>query len=266
MDFLRYKTLGTDLTTYDLLKSLAVVLMMIDHIGGYILTDELAWRWFSSSAPIWFFLVGYANSRYTGALLWAGAGLLLVANVISGTSLLPLNILAVILVVRAVLDPLMAMAGRDAYRLGAVALLLTLLMPPAMMILEYGTLGFLLAMLGYMLKNRADPFHARVTVGFTAYTMVVFMAFHMATYAFTQAGLLWFFFSSLAIFLLVFRFRPRPLPGLTRALPRPLVVILQSMGRNSLIFYVLHVILFMAIGMALGAARYYPFHLEIFPF
>ncbi len=267
MDFLKYKTLGPTLTSYDLLKSLAVVMMMIDHVGAYIYTEDMAWRWLGSSAPIWFFLVGYASSRHMGPLLWTGALILICANAIAGFPFFPLNILAVILLVRACLDPLMRFAGTRPGSFCVAVLLITLLMPLGMITLEYGTLGFLLAMFGYIMKHQEEnDFYARIAPPFMAFIMVVFMLFHMATYSFTQTGLLWFFISSAAVFLLVYRFRPTTYPMLTQRLPSALIVILQAMGRNSLIFYVFHVVLFMAIGMALGSAKYHPFSPNLFPF
>ena len=64
VDILKTKTLSSYLTSYDLLKTLALVLMVIDHIGYFFYPEEMWWRVLGRlSVPIWFFLIGYANAR-----------------------------------------------------------------------------------------------------------------------------------------------------------------------------------------------------------
>jgi len=72
-------------TSYDVWKTLAVLLMIIDHIGAYFLPDEQGLRILGRlCVPIWFFLVGYAQSRDLSWRLWAGVAILSISNYIGG--------------------------------------------------------------------------------------------------------------------------------------------------------------------------------------
>ena len=53
------KALPKNITSYDLFKTLALVLMIADHIGFYFYPNELWLRAFGRlSAPMWLFLIG----------------------------------------------------------------------------------------------------------------------------------------------------------------------------------------------------------------
>lgn len=53
---------GHELNTHDLLKILAITLMIIDHVGLYLLNDNMICRLLGrGAAPIFFFLVGYSG-------------------------------------------------------------------------------------------------------------------------------------------------------------------------------------------------------------
>lgn len=58
------RMLPREVTSYDLLKCAAVIIMVIDHVGFYFYPENL---WFRAVGrigfPVWFFLVGYARGR-----------------------------------------------------------------------------------------------------------------------------------------------------------------------------------------------------------
>ena len=71
------RTLPKDLTSHDLLKAFAVIIMVIDHAGYYFFPDQEWWRAIGRIGfPIWFFLVGHARGRVISRKLIIGAGLL----------------------------------------------------------------------------------------------------------------------------------------------------------------------------------------------
>ena len=110
---LNTKKLEPAITSYDLLKALAVALMIVDHLGFYFYPDILWLRIIGRlSAPIWFFLIGYAHRRDVPRILWAGGLILTISGLAAGQSLFPLNILFMLGLARLVIDPVMARALR----------------------------------------------------------------------------------------------------------------------------------------------------------
>jgi len=103
------KTLPKNMTSYDLLKTFAVITMIIDHVGYYFFPEQLEWRVVGRmSMPVWLFLVGYAKTRDIPEMLWMGGLILLAGNIIVGMPIFALNILFGIMVVRLTLDKVIA--------------------------------------------------------------------------------------------------------------------------------------------------------------
>jgi len=257
MFFVKAKTLPKDLTSYDLLKSLAVILMIVDHVGSYIQPDQTWWKTASSSVPIWFFFVGYASSRNLTPPIWIGAGILVLAEIVLGGEIFALSILATIILARIVIDPIMKAATRNAEVLIIITFGLTLLWLPSRILFEYGTLAFVLAMYGWFVRHQNDSPEIKSTLRvFMAFTVVLFGASHFIVMDFTtlQASVFWL--SMILIFVLTSTFESKTYPELTNKMPKILVWCLQIMGRYSLYLYVGHVVLFMIIAYFLGTKDY----------
>ncbi len=141
--------LSRNLTSYDLLKSFAVLLMLVDHVGYYFAPDE-AWLRVAGRfcVPVWFFLIGYARSRDLSPRLWVGAAILVIASGVTGMGFFPFNMLVTIIILRLGLDAVMAgtQQSRQAlWQIGVLFLALTFITAYAF---EYGTLAFVMAMFG----------------------------------------------------------------------------------------------------------------------
>ncbi|HRE31734.1 MAG TPA: TraX family protein [Candidatus Berkiella sp.] len=53
---------GKSLNTHDFIKVLAIVIMVIDHVGDYVFPDNHWLRLIGRiGLPMWFFLIGYVN-------------------------------------------------------------------------------------------------------------------------------------------------------------------------------------------------------------
>ncbi len=150
------KSFPKEITSYDLLKTVAVLLMIVDHIGAYIYPDNEWFRVFGRMCvPIWFFLVGYARSRdVSSPMLWGGGIALLVANAVVGMPILPLNILFTIMAVRLVLDGFIAKFLNDKFDTFMGCLVLIMLCFPLMFVVEYGIAVLPLAIAGYFARNK----------------------------------------------------------------------------------------------------------------
>ncbi|PZP57227.1 MAG: hypothetical protein DI586_01145 [Micavibrio aeruginosavorus] len=246
------------LTSYDLLKSLALLLMVLDHVGYYFYPEN---EWFRvigrSSMPIWLFLIGYARSRDISKPLWAGAVILIIANFIFGGNILPLNILFTILFVRLLLDRLAYMTFRNWEMALYGAFVLSALVICTYLFTEYGTIALLVAMSGYLMRNGES-------VNLSAAAQKLFMGYTVAFYALTQIVIFGFdkpvaqamVVGIGAVSLLLYHFRPVELPEIDSKLPGFVVSALQFGGRYTLQIYVVHLILFKLVACLYGFRGY----------
>lgn len=146
---------GQEVNSHDLLKLLALGLMIADHLGGYIFTDSLSLRLVGrGAAPIFFFLVGYSRASKLEV------GLFLYGAIITVLSYLLLDRLYInILINFALIRFLFRTFPPEKFPTGMLALCLIILLAGTFPIerhLEYGASGVLLAMAGRF-KAVADP-------------------------------------------------------------------------------------------------------------
>ena len=140
------KDLPKEITSYDLLKMLAVILMIVDHIGAYFFPEELWWRVAGRMCvPIWFFLIGYAKSRDLGAPIWFWMALLAVSDIVVGQGVFPVNILATMIIIRLVIDTIMQRTRNDRSMFWAIIVIIVTLCVPTAFLFEYGVLGLIIA-------------------------------------------------------------------------------------------------------------------------
>jgi len=266
------KSLPRELTSYDFLKAFALVLMIIDHIGYYFFPDDMTWRMIGRlSAPIWLFLIGYANSRDLSAPLWIGAGLLLLSNVVVGQPIFPLNMLVTMILMRLAIDPVMDVLKRHPQALYPFMVVLFLLTFVTSILFEYGTISLAIVMAGYLCRNPAFlpkrsgiDHHTPLAVAIIAaffhnffQSYVFFTAFSTLEKGAVTIGLI-------ILMAALTRFRPVVYPLLTQRLPTILTGALQLMGRRSLEIYVIHLIIFKFLAMYWGYPDYALFHLKPF--
>lgn len=266
MDILKYKTLPQALTAHDLLKALAVVLMVIDHIGLFFFPDE---TWFRAigrfSAPVWLFLIGYARTRQVPKSFWIGGALVWSSALVAGEYLFPVNMIATLILARLLIDGIMVRALQSRQALAGMFLVLVFMGLPTIIFFEYGTPAFLFAMAGYMAAHRE-----RLNI-----PLSVLMTFTVASalaHALIQSALMpsldtaQFLVMSgglVAVCLLLLAFRPAVFSWpASAALRWPL----QLMGRRTLEIYVMHLIFFRALGMIFMPERFGFMDFDFFAF
>ncbi len=259
-------TLSPVLTSYDFLKTAAIVLMVIDHVGYFFYPEDMWLRAVGRlSAPIWFFLIGYAQSRDVGPRLWIGAGVLIVSAWVTGFAILPFNIIATMIAFRLLLDPMMAVIQRKPQALYPICFIFFLIGFPSAMVLEYGSMAMLLVMAGYFTRNRESlPYDKTEYVMFCLmaaglyilYQTKVFFPFSLPQEILVWAGIM-------GVMLLCMCFRPIAYTDLTAKMPIPIAAFFRVCGRYSLEIYVLHLLAFKAYGIAIGQIRveYFNFHI-----
>ncbi len=256
------------LTSYDFLKTAAIVLMVIDHIGYFFYPEDLWWRAVGRmSAPIWFFLIGYAKSRDLSPRMWIAAGVLIAWNFVTGFSQLPLSIIATMIVMRLILDPLMSAIARNPSSLYPIVAVFFVIAFPSSIILEYGAAAMLIVMAGYMTRNRESlpwdksqyaTYCMVAAASYMLYQVQVFFPFNTPQKILAGAEII-------GVMLLLMNFRPFSYPELTAKMPRLVAGFFRLCGRRSLEIYVLHLIAFKIIALSYShmAHDYFSFHILV---
>lgn len=259
------KVLPAHLTSYDLLKTMAIVLMILDHIGWYFYPDESWFRVLGRlCVPMWFFLIGYARTRDISLRALVGATLLLLFSIIAGETVFPLSILITLMIGRFFIDAWMGAGRKGGEALAGLFCILFLLALPTSILFEYGTLGFLFTVFGAMCRYRQDVpivmengygrqiflFALASFIGFTIVQSMQMTSLSAAQFFFMVfgMGLVWY---------ALYKFRPAEFPMANLKLGKSITAALQFTGRNTLEIYVLHLIAF-----KIAAMNYFPERFE----
>lgn len=263
----RLAHLTRDITSYDLLKTFAVVFMVIDHVGYYFFEDDNWWRVAGRlCVPVWFFLIGYARSRDLGWRMWAGMGILALASGVTGSGFLPLNILGTMLIIRLVIDGVMVRTQIHAQALWQMGVFFLLLSFPSAYLFEYGTLAIIMAMFGWLVRHQHEyPDGVRQTRRFFLFSYVVFVVMQAAFFGFKDNQIFFFAGGILAVMCVLMFFRPVTFAGTGRGIYGVLLAPVRFMGRWTLEIYVGHLLLFKALGGMFFPARFPLFDWKIVP-
>jgi hypothetical protein len=254
---IKEKILPSDITSYDILKTIAVLLMIVDHIGHYFYPDLL---WFRAvgriCVPIWFFLVGYSASQRIPATFTIGGVILVAANLITGMAILPLNVLFSMIAARLLTGPCAEMVLKKGLSIWVLSAILFILMIPTYSLVEYGTQGLMLALSGYMIRHRDEfPDKAMVTQ-YAIFALILFIAIQQILFGFSQQQFIVMTAGILMAGFWLYSFKPRTFPEATRNLPAFCAAAVRFMGRRTLEIYVAHLVLFKLIALHLGDERF----------
>lgn len=234
------------LNTHHVIKVIALVIMTIDHIGAFLYPDNLWWRAIGRiTFPVWFFLVGHALTYrvHRETLLWA-----LVLGVTSpflGQGVFPLNALVTIMICQLLLARIEHRDWLTHYPWTVLAGS-ALLVFPSFFLMEYGALGFLYALMGYIV--RSGRIRTPVGVVVTLAALLAYLAMMLALFAFDLPQQVFVIAGTCYVTWRLARFTHRPV-----AWPQGLASATRLLSRYSLQYYVLHRILLQAIGVITGA-------------
>lgn len=268
----RLAHLSKDLTTYDLLKSFAVLLMLVDHIGYYFFDGVQEWRIAGRlCVPVWFFLIGYARSRDLGPRMWVGMLVLMLGSFVTGQGFLPANILGTMLVIRLCLDAIMERARPSLVEKGEQALwqlgvFLVLLSFPSAYLFEYGALAILMAMFGWLVRHQHEyPQGVRMTQYFFFFSYGAFVVVQTIFFGFRDNEILALAGGILAVMTVLMFFRPIIFAGTGQGWRGVMLAPLRFMGRWTLEIYVVHLLVFKALGALYFPERFPLFNWQVFP-
>ncbi len=153
MFFTPYDKYGKALNSHDLLKFIAIITMVVDHLGHFYFKDiEILRAIGRTSFPIFLFLAGYSLNYKTNYNLIFLAIAISIVDAGINYPIFPLNILYSIIFTRLFLLYLEKknFKTKNLYLLFAFLLLWLL---PTKMLAEYGTLGVMFAICGNMVKT-----------------------------------------------------------------------------------------------------------------
>lgn len=238
--------------TYDLLKLVALLAMFVDHVGFYLFPDVAWLRAIGRvSFPIFLFLVGYSRTTRFDAPLVICAILMFINSGVTGTFIIPLNILFAILATRLLLRMLdrFPNAWQDTLPLWIG---FTLFYLPMSMIIEYGTLCFMFACLGRFTRegrNGETSIRAAWLYSLAFYVLTQQLGFE---FEITYFVLMLMLVMVMGIGLMQFKLAPIRFPeNNTSPVPNLRERITVLAGRNTLPLYVIHVILLQWLGSTL---------------
>ena len=225
---------GPEPNSHDWIKALAIILMIIDHLGVYLFPDQAWLRLLGrGSAPLFFFAVGYVNKhRFRADLLIFG--LLLTALTFARTDQLYINILINFVIIKLVLD-YFDPNNIPPKKLISVFVLLIAVHVLTMNYLEYGGFGLLFAIGASLLKTnhrRASIWLAATTLLYIANELLVFNWFNKPLMMGGLALIGLMFFS-------IFYFYQEKTISI-----KPLNTSMMFLGRYSLEIYFWHLVVF----------------------
>ncbi len=260
------KALPKDLTSYDLIKTFAILTMICDHIGYYLHPGDITYRVIGRlCVPIWFFLIGYAKSRDLGWKIWGGLVIMQLANVFAGLSFFPLDILATMIFLRLVIDRVMTAALKSDSTLWAITTMAAFIILPSYSAFEYGTLSLPLAMFGYLVRNKdnlKEPH--KIVLQFFVFTYILFVGVQTVLFGLHDFQAMALAVGSFVVMSTLMVFQPVSFPRLTEILPRPVVLFLQFTGRHTLLIYVIHLLIFKGTAPFLHPERFHLLHSKLY--
>lgn len=233
------------MSTIDLWKLLAVVLMTVDHYGHFLADDMSIWRAVGRpTVPIWFFLIGFARSRDIPKL-WLVLGAILTALDIvynGGLEDSLINILFSFALIRLALPHIERVATHSLAALAGLVVLLIALEPYAGAVIEYGSVGWLFALVGLLHRRWLDAGEStggaiRIAVGVAA--GIYFAWVEYGVHEFPPAELAVFATLLLAVTLGLVLLRPGLAP---LRLPEPVAHVIRLAGRATIWLYAIPLI------------------------
>jgi hypothetical protein len=239
------------LNSHHLLKLLAIISMTLDHIGAYLYPEDQWWRVMGRVAmPIFMFLVGHALSYriQRDVVLWALV--LMLTSPFLGVDILPLTILLTILCSQLLLTQVERhdWLTRCPWTLVVACVVLWF---PSYIVMEYGTLAALYALMGYAV--RSGKLHSVGGYAVTLLALVGTMGGMALSFDFNAVQLLvaMGMVTLLTIGFVYYVHRPVSCGSMPDRLQRGL----RFLARHSLQYYVVHRIVLQAVGMVSGVLK-----------
>jgi len=255
------KSLPKELTSFDLLKSLAVILMVCDHVGYFFFPEEMWFRTLGRLClPIWFFLIGYSRGDKVPGSFWIGGGIVVASSLMAGQFLMPFNILFTLALMRKYRNGIAQGVLRSPQALRGMFFILFLLSFPSAIFLEYGSLAMLIMLAGFIAR-RKDSVYERIErkyilmyVAAAFFTTYIMVGVQMPYMTGVQALVLTLGYALLGVVL--WRFKPMVFVDARKYMAGSFIALFKFMGRWSLEIYVVHIVAFRIVAMIMSPDRF----------
>lgn len=210
MQFLNFienaRRYGPHPSTHDVTKFVAVIIMIIDHIGMFFFPEEHIWRSIGRIGfPIWFFLSGYARPSRVVTELYVLSVLMVLADAVTFYPVLPINALLSIAICRwftRYLDK----KDYDGRSLIFIFIGFWVWWLPTVILFEYGTQALMFALCGYL--HRKYPYARNTRLAFLLATLS-FIALQQINYSFDTFNFLILVFGTGAVVYTLMNFEVR---------------------------------------------------------
>jgi hypothetical protein len=229
------------------LYALAVVAFFIDHGGEYFFGDNLWLRSLRLFALIWFFPLGYNSAWRSRPKVWIGLIALTGLDTLIFVHVLPISALGTLLLMRYLVDPVMAFALRSRAHFWGVQAALALLIWPSSELVEYGTMALLIANAGWLVRHKDRLPKGIVDLpSYFVFMTAVFLAFTQMNFEFSPAQLAFVTASCAATSWLLYNFTDLIREDLRRRKHRADIVerAARFIANNTLEIYVAHLAVF----------------------
>lgn len=241
-----YFYIPDQVNSQDLLKFLAIITMVIDHLGFYFFPEQLWMRVIGRNSHIfWLFFVGYnykKDAQIQASIIYAAVFILLI-SVILKAKILPLNILFAILIYKIALKYYTKYIFID-NQLNSLAyfylVIICVVLFPLGLVVEYGSLGFFICIFGYNLRNNLGNLYKQ-----SLWLLLIDFLSQGAIFKFNYFDTICRFTVISLSILTIYKFKPvnLNLKGCTK-------YIVNISSRYSLYLYTFHLVLFIIIKQA----------------
>lgn len=240
------KVVTKELTALDLIKGLSMFVMMTDHVGYYFFPTDLWFRAFGRiDFPVWFFLPGYSKSRAFEKSWLIGGIILIAGNLITGFSLLPANAIFTIMLIRFSVDRIANYMMSDRIRFWAIAIVMAALFPVTYIFFEYGTLGIIIGVFGWLCRNRdARPDGDRLARQYGVFCWIAFSVLQEYMFHFDPLKFALMSLGTGMYLVILYLYRPMSFPDAEKKLGWLPPAFVRFMGRHTLEIYIFHLLLF----------------------
>ncbi|RKZ54432.1 MAG: hypothetical protein DRR16_14605 [Candidatus Parabeggiatoa sp. nov. 3] len=168
--FSRIYKYNHELNSYDLIKFIAIIAMIIDHIGFFFIIENTDyWRAIGRlAAPLFFFIVGYVSKYHIRFNILFYGILITLVHIDLGYPFL-LNILIVIVCIKWLLDRWQP-SQANTLTLVLIFISLYFLYFWTREWIEYGLLGFAYAICGHLVATQTKPIFTSFCIAATLFT------------------------------------------------------------------------------------------------
>jgi len=166
------------LATYQL-TALAVVAFLIDHFGSDFFSGNPWFRQLKFMVILWFFPAGYNSGWKPQPILWWGLVALTAVTVFYSGFFFPLTVLATLIAVKYIVDPLMEITLKNIFLfIFGQLVLLWFARWTHFEVMEYGSMALIMACSGWLVRHRDSIPHGRTIAGWhLLYSGLSFAAF-----------------------------------------------------------------------------------------